>query len=500
MILMKRFTPLIICFLLISGFIRAQELTSTRLEGSLGSVTINGTIYNQIAFRPEIPIGQKMAIGLDVYLYIDGEGNLYKDAWNFKDGKSTMRSLLDKVYYFRYGQPDEKFYLRAGALPNATLGHGILIDGYANTMEYPSVRRIGLNMKMQIDDLGFEAIVSDFKRVPGIAGVRASFEYIPKLEIGISFVTDLDQNAGLADRDSDDYPDVFDDYPDDADWYDSVDKERDMWLDVYTNLNGSDAGFEDWFATSPVLPRNPYNPDTVDSDPVSGASIDLSYNVTDKIILYSQFAQLFGDTKDVLSDGKTALGFGFVPLGISSKWGPVTFRAEYRQNSRRFLFNYWNRSYDITRATYDFENSRIVTRESIMYRYGELKGFYLQADASLLNLMNLQLGYQDMTGEVWDDTLQDYESDDNKLFRATLKVNTGRIPRVKLAQAFYQQTDVVNPFKFDPSPTTVVGYDVGIELSDGLMMIYKARRTYHFVDDGVLEPSTTVQFETQMTF
>jgi len=472
------------------------------MSGSIGSVTFGGKVYNQVSFRPEIPIGSKMAIGLDIYLYIDGDGNLYKDAWNFQDGKSTLRTLMDKVYYFRYGRPQENFYIRAGAIPSATLGQGILVDGYSNIVEYPYVRQIGANVKVKKDVLGFEAIVSNLKRVPGVLGLRTSFEYIPKLDIGISFVTDLDQNAGLKDRDSDGYPDVFDDYPDDKNEYDQVIANRDSWYNFYHELvpDGSLDDFEIWFANSPNLPRNTYNPDEARKDQVSGVAFDVTYQLSNRIKLYSQFAQLFGDTRNVNVNNNTSLGFGFVPLGISSQWGPVNFRAEYRQNSRKFLFNYWNGSYDITRATYDVGTEKILTREYYLYRYGELKGFFLQADASVLDLVKVQLGYQDMSGEVFDETISDYVNDNNKLFRTSLKINANKIPKIKLAEVFYEQSDVVNPFKFDPTPSTVLGYDVGLEISSGVILVYKARRTYHFTGGDALEPSDSIQFETQMTF
>ncbi|NQU68176.1 MAG: hypothetical protein HQ510_09570 [Candidatus Marinimicrobia bacterium] len=499
---MKNLSSKIMSLVILLTLCTAQDDGNSNLSGSIGSVTFGGQVYNQIAFRPEIPIGTKMAIGLDIYLYIDGDGNIYKDAWNFKDGKSTLRTLMDKVYYFRYGRPEDDFYLRAGAIPSATLGQGILVDGYSNVIEYPFVRQIGANVKFKKDVMGFEAIVSNIKRVPGVLGLRTSFEYIPKLEIGISFVTDLDQNAGLKDRDSDGYPDVFDDFPDDEDLYDKIDADRDMWSDAYFQWNpdSTDAAFDMWFNNTSFLNRNPYNPADVDKDQVSGAAFDVTYQLTDKIQLYSQFAQLFGDTKAVDVNENTSLGYGFVPLGISSHWGPVNFRAEYRQNSRKFLFNYWNGSYDVNRATYDFTNEKIVTREYDLYKYGELKGFFLQADASLFELLKLQLGYQDMSGEVWDSIISDYVTDNNKLFRTGIKINTNKVPKVKLAEAFYEQSDVANPFKFDPSPSTVFGYDVGIEISSGVILVYKARRTYHYVSEGVLEPSNSIQFETQMVF
>ncbi|MBT3251907.1 MAG: hypothetical protein HN729_12715 [Candidatus Marinimicrobia bacterium] len=493
-------------FFLFTGYLMAQDISSQRMSGALGTVTIDGKVYNQISFRPEIPIGTKMAVGLDIYLYIDGDGGLYKDAWNFKDGKSTIRTLLDKVYYFRYGQPSDDFYLRAGALPNITLGQGILVDGYSNIMEYPTVRRVGVNLNFRKDVMSFEAIASDLKRTPGVLGLRASFDYIPRLAIGVSLVTDMDQNKGLMDRDSDGYPDVFDDYDDDDNLNFNNDIQLATLMDAYEVEYGTIDGFDDWIESSPMLEallQNPYDPNEVDDDPVTGAALDLTFKLNDKVTLYSQFAQLMGDTdieKPLGYTENSSLGYGFVPIGISSAWGPVTFRAEYRQSSRKFLFNYWNRSYDIERMTFDSVEGKYITRESQLYKYGELKGFYIQADASIMEFLHFTAGYQDMTGEMWDDASQDFVDDDNKMFRTSVRINTGKIPKVKMAEAFYQQSDVPNPFKFDPSGSTILGYDIGVEISEGVMLVYKARRTYQTLANGKLESSTSVQFETQMVF
>jgi len=195
---MKKSTLTISLFLFFSILISQTEGESHSMTGSLGSVTIDGTIYNQISLRPEIPLG-KLGIGLDIYLYVDADGNLYKENWDFSDGDAIYRTIVDKIYYLRWGRPNDSFYLRAGALPNATLGQGILVNNYSNMMEYPEVRRMGLNLKARYAGLGIEVINSDFKRTPGVLGVRASYDILSNLQIGVSFVTDANQMAGLKD-------------------------------------------------------------------------------------------------------------------------------------------------------------------------------------------------------------------------------------------------------------------------------------------------------------
>ena len=55
------------------GVVFAQEKKEAATSASMGSVTMDGKIYNQVAIRPEIPIG-KMGVGLDLYVYFNDEG------------------------------------------------------------------------------------------------------------------------------------------------------------------------------------------------------------------------------------------------------------------------------------------------------------------------------------------------------------------------------------------------------------------------------------------
>ena len=164
-VLMK-FNKLGIIFLVIS-FIFSKEKEQSSTSASMGSVTLDGKIYNQVAIRPEIPIG-KLGIGLDLYLYFNDEG-LYPGNWDFSDG-NAYSTLIDKIYYLRWGKPSEKLYFMLGALPNATLGQGILVNNYSNIMEYPQVRRIGLDFKMKfMKKFSLEFIHSNFKKsAPGV--------------------------------------------------------------------------------------------------------------------------------------------------------------------------------------------------------------------------------------------------------------------------------------------------------------------------------------------
>ena len=122
---------------------------------------------------------------------------------------------------------------------------------------------------------------------------------------------------------------------------------------------------------------------------------------------------------------------------------------------------------------------------------------------SVLNLFNFGVGYQNMTGEKWNEEAKNYKSGaSNQSIQATLGINPSLIPKVGKAEAFYQQSNVLNPFDFSPSSSSILGYNVGIEVSSGVMLMYKSRTTYisDLDNPGEFKPLDSIQIETQFIF
>ena len=503
-----RIIPLLLVFSLFAQD-NANIPTKYATTGSIGTVTLNGQVYNQLSIRPEIPIG-KLGVGLDIYLYFNDEG-MYWDSWDFSSGGSAYKTIIDKIYYLRWGQPGDNIYFMAGALPSVTLGQGILVNNYANIMEYPQVRQVGLNLQAKVAGFGIELIHSNFKSAtPGILGIRGSRSILSKLSLGVSFVTDLNQLSGLPNSDGDNYPDYYDFYPGDENKWDDSTKARIEW-DGFNNFlldQGkdplSDSKFMVWFEESKYY--NSYNPFEAISDPVSGLAIDATYSLSEKMTLYSQFGLLKGEIADPEDNSKMVdLGWGLVPIGVRAQLGPVNLLAEYRMGSRRFVFNYWDRAYDVNRVSIinSDTGAEVATRESQLYLYGELNGFYAQAEMSVMNLFTLSSGYQNMQGEKWDEIAGGYDPDkSNSTFLSTIAINPSLIPKVGKAEAFYQQSNVLNPFDFSPTSSTIWGYNVGVEVSSGVMLMYKARTTYisDLENEGEFIPVESIQIETQFIF
>ena len=188
----------------------AQEERS--VQGSFGAVTIDGKVWNQIAFRPVIPIW-KFGVALDLVFYFDADGNLHKDEWDFSSGGAIKNTLIDKIYYIRYGFAKDPLYVKVGSLDYVKLGYGILVNGYTNTIEYPQVRKVGLDFSVKRNLFSVQGFANDFKENIGLFGARIQSSKLMNIPLGVSAVMDRNQHLGLRDRDRDKYPDIFDHFP-----------------------------------------------------------------------------------------------------------------------------------------------------------------------------------------------------------------------------------------------------------------------------------------------
>ena len=448
-------------------------------EGALGTVNVDGETYNQIAIRPTIPIG-KLKVALDVYLYFNDEG-LYPEAWDFSDGASIYRTLMDKIYFVRYGDPGDDLYFGLGALPQSTLGQGILVNNYSNTQQYPDVRRIGVESNVKFGKFGIQTIVSDIKDLsqPGLIGLRGSLEPLNdyNIEVGLSFATDLNQYAGLLDTDGDGYPDAYDLYPTNAEMFDDYDE----YFDLYNDIQGDSTGFAGWWSGWEGPERNTYAADNSDTERVTALAFDAVFGLG-KLNLYSQFAKFDGH------------GWGMTPLGLSVNL-PFGFvgRGEFRTCSDGFLFNFWDQAYDLERAIV-IENIT-QTKKSTLENYSAMSGFFGELSGQIADVLYINVGYQMLMPS------DDSQDPSNSLLgEATL--NTRKIPKLNSARMYYMRTNDDNPFDFEnPSANTIHGYELSLEASDTVDLLYSQRVTY-LADPatGEFTPVESMQIETKIKF
>ena len=472
---------------------------SKSVQGAFGAVTIDGKIWNQIALRPVLPFG-KLAIAFDIVLYIDQDGNIHDEGWDFSSGEKIKNTILDKIYYIRYGHRQDPYYFRVGALDHVAMGYGILANGYSNSILYPQVRKVGMEARVRAFDLDFFGFTNDFKENLGLAGMRVSGKVPGGLTMGVSFAADRNQYLGLKDRDGDGRPDLVDDFPDDKVYW--LDTDGDGWADNDT-LNEFDVDGDGWTDSSFTYPLFgividtdgvPTKPEPInikkESESVQSFAIDLGRPLFSQgnlaVHVYTQAAALIGKTTNPKTLDRESLGIGLTPLGISASFGPARFSWEYRMMPKgKFEFGYFNRSYEIERATFSSitttalagNTGTIVTKASKLGKYGKQNGYFSRLTVDVGSFLQGGLSYQNLHGEQWQAQRQDFEEETNQSFTAMVKLKKS-ISRIKTANWFYQQRNVPNPFEFEYSESTITGYRIGLELGNGMVLNYIFRRSF----------------------
>jgi len=512
---MKHKKHLLVLFLITATVVFSQEKRS--MGGAVGAVTLDGKVWNQIALRPVIPIW-KFGVALDLVFYFDQDGNLHKEEWDFSSSKKIKNTLIDKIYYVRYGHPTDPVYMKMGALDNVTLGYGILVNDYTNTLLYPDFRKVGLEARIKRKKWRLSGFTADLKENAGLIGLRVETKQFFGVPIGISAVLDRNQYFGLKDRDGDGRPDKVDDFPNIKEyWLDSdhdgladtdpmeIDRDGDGLPDIDSlpviqafwealeDQIGQDSAFSEFYSTNPDpdpdLLAEPLNVKK-DRDAVAGIALDVGIPilVEDKMSLgfYSQVAALIGETIDPETGKSVKLGTGMVPLGLNLRFGPGKFNLEYRMiPAGNFEFNYWDEIYDVNRATYYEsigDSIPIKTKESGLGRFGDQKGFYSKFVIGMGSWIDLSVSYQNMQGTIWKPIENAFvkEMNQNLLARVAL---TKQISKIRRAEAFYQQKNVPNPFKFENSESTLLGYKIGLQMGSGMVIYYKFHRTFRDVNN-----------------
>ena len=482
----------------------------------IGSATIDGTLYNQLALRPEINFAG-IGIGLDLVVYMDDEGNIRQDEWDFDDNPDL---IYDKILYIRYGEKSSPIWAKYGSIENMTLGQGGLMKGYSNMMEFPTVRRVGINTGFNLGSIGGEVFLSnikDFSRGGTIFGLRAQYKISDNLPItiGLNYISDANMFSAMKDKDGDSFPDVFDDFPTDSTLWNDTD--GDGWADPGHGLSVPDSLIDidadgdnivDTIDDSVMIKARPFSINDNKAS-VSAWSFDVSYPVlTSKMLsltVYTEFNSLMfpevstiGESSDTLFYRPERSGSGITLPGIRSKlFGLLDLSLEYRSVQGSYVPQFFDQAYDLNRvlSVSQGTSTTIKTKDMSIFEDYDNKasssGVYGSANMSILNLLNFNASYASMKA----DTLE-FNS-----FNSVLTLNTDNIPKLSVATAFYRRNNDKDPFDFkNPSANTVMGYRVGYEMSKGVSLIWEYSEFYRDNGSGELEPIRQTKVETAFSF
>jgi len=468
---------------------------------SIGAVTLDGKLYNQIGLRPEFTFG-KLGVALDLSIYIDEEGNIRKDNWD------SFRDIFEKIYYVRWGQRKDPFYVRVGAIDNYRLGYGLLMNHYSNTVEYPNVIRTGMELGVHGKKMGFDGMINNFSELTNSGGLlagRFSYNVLGKLQIGASVVYDVNQYKALNDRDGDGVPDYLDAFPDSKQYAidsdhdgipDSEDPDRDGngftdnpdWLIANgydTTYINDDAYLKDpaaWVRDS--LAPEPFNINKAQGKAQLAVALDASYPILNfkylQLTTYAQWAKFPFNG-----------GWGVTFPGFLAKFAFINAYAEYRVFGAHFLPEYFNTTYELERATFKevtdsngVTNIEPVSKRQLLDDYNEkLRGYVIGADFNLWDFLIFGAEYQNMSKSNFH----------VRTFRSTLDLNTSFIPKINRAGAYFYQNNAEELFK--RTEGTILGYRLEYEISGGASLLLDFRQTYRDLNgDGKISgPDETVR-------
>jgi hypothetical protein len=173
----------------------------------IGSITIAGDTWAKVVVQPTFKIGPlKTALYLPV-IYKEDMFNPAKwyrpagnDEWSFGTDQTGALAIVGdvasdlflKIKYLEWGSQRDPFFFKLGNLNDITIGHGLIMRNFANDADFPSVRRIGVNLGLDLKSFGFEAMVNDAAAID-VFGGRAYWRPIPgfKGAIGASALVDI---------------------------------------------------------------------------------------------------------------------------------------------------------------------------------------------------------------------------------------------------------------------------------------------------------------------
>ena len=480
----------------------------------IGSATLDGVLYNQLAIRPEINIG-KIGIGLDLMVYVDNEGNVRDEEWDIENDPGL---LLDKILYVKYGKKVDPAWVKYGSIESLTLGHGGLMNNYSNMMEFPSVRRVGVNTGFNFGPVGGELFLSNIKDMPRggtVTGMRLSYtvsDDIP-LSIGFNYISDGNMFSGLKDKDKDSYPDVFDDFPDDSTLWNDTD--GDGWPDpghgdsMVDSLIDIDADGDNILDANEaegdvILKATPFSLKN-NSAKTNGLSFDIGYPVlrSDLITLdvYAEYNKL--NFPGYISKDSTFIrpdrsGSGITLPGLRSTVFKVfNISLEYRMINGAYVPQYFDQAYDLNRVVTSTVDGQTLIRTKDMMVFesysdsSKSSGLFGSAGLELFNLISFSATYANMKADTTE----------LKSFSSFLSLNTDNIPKISSAMAYYQRNNDEDPFDFEnPTVNTIMGYRVGYELSKGVSLIWDFRQFYRDDGTGKMESIQQTNIETTFNF
>ncbi len=184
---------------------KSRKIFKSRFKGTFGTVRYEGTRYYLPGCLGYIRL-YDIKIALDIFFSFQSDLSFRKDDWDALD------DFISKIFYIKYNDKYDDFYIRGGVIKDISYGDGLLVSRYCNIVQSPFERKAGLNGKITLSKFGLDYFVNSL-RYPTIMGGRLNWRKSEALDIGLTFVGDINKYIDLDDKDGDNYPDELDPNP-----------------------------------------------------------------------------------------------------------------------------------------------------------------------------------------------------------------------------------------------------------------------------------------------
>lgn len=482
--------------------------SGTQFGFGVESIQYQGETWTRVRLFPIFPVW-KFRFALDLELFIDGEGNISSKGWDFSNRDAVLDTLARKIYYIQFNEKrnvtdgDDVFYGKVGSLDGVTLGSGMIMNSYRNTLDYPIEKKIGFDTavgNVSSVDVGLEAMVSDFTdfaRGGAVVGTRGFFSplapteipLLENLEIGASFVADLNQYGGLKDSDGDSYPDKVDRFPNDPTAQfdtdgDGIPDSEDIDLDgdniaEYDELTASEqAALEAAVPDENIVDDEAIREELFTlagkSDFYGVTGVDIRQPILPFLSLYTGAA--FSIDPEQEHDPDQAVGWGLSGPGVFLDFLPViSVNLGYRYRQGEFRFGYFNENYDNERAVVA-GGDEVVTKDNTLTD-GTLNGVF--------GAINANLYFIDVYGSY--EFLAPFGGGENSMdFEARAGLNRERLSQIPVVSQYLDGLDAYYvrpgaatvPELFEPSGSVLMGAQLRFKLGESTVLSYDYQRSF----------------------
>ncbi len=350
-------------------------LTWMQGEMEIGALIIDGVFYARAVLSPRFDWGE---FSFALYLPVICKGNIFdpdsyyrpagNNEWDFGfvsgdwDAHDFYRDLMLKIKYAQWGSKGKPIYARIGNLEGVTIGHGLVMSGFDNNVDFPAVRRLGLELEMDFETSGFQAMTDDCTD-PRILGGRVYFRPFGgyRAEIGMSLVADINSLADYTILGEDAAPlfgrPIF------------IIPGLDMEFPFAKSESFSISGFADFAVRVPYLQS--------DTDPLTSVSVPAGFRWN---AIWDQ-------------DSERALKNYGIMTGVFGKASSVDFRLDYRYYTGAFRPALYDAMYSRDSVQSVMGNLLYLDDPSNSFFNRVGMAIYAEAGVTLKEAIGLKIGY-----------------------------------------------------------------------------------------------------------